>query len=50
MLSSSIDATTASRLVGYLSVSQFNRDYSRFFGCPPTRDITRWRQDQQQLK
>lgn len=50
MLSSSIDATTASRLVGYLSDSQFSRDYSRFFGCPPTRDITRWRQDQQQLK
>jgi len=25
--------------VGYESASQFNREYSRFFGQPPMRDI-----------
>jgi AraC-like DNA-binding protein len=25
--------------VGYESVSQFNREYSRFFGLPPLRDV-----------
>jgi AraC-like DNA-binding protein len=25
--------------VGYESVIQFNREYSRFFGQPPIRDI-----------
>lgn len=44
MISSSMDATTACRLVGYVSDSQFNRDYSRFFGNPPRRDITSLRQ------
>jgi AraC-like DNA-binding protein len=44
MLSGSMDATTVSGLVGYASVSQFNRDYSRFFGSPPRRDIGRLRE------
>ena len=44
MLSGSMDATTVSGLVGYVSVSQFNRDYSRFFGSPPRRDIGRLRE------
>jgi AraC-like DNA-binding protein len=44
MLSESMDATTASSLVGYVSVSQFNRDYSRFFGTPPKRNMTKLRQ------
>jgi AraC-like DNA-binding protein len=30
--------------VGYESASQFNREYSRFFGVPPARDASRRRQ------
>jgi AraC-like DNA-binding protein len=44
MLSDSMDATAASSLVGYVSDSQFNRDYHRFFGVPPKRDMTKLRQ------
>lgn len=43
MLSDKIDATTAGRAVGYVSDSQFSRDYSSFFGSPPSRDIAKWR-------
>ncbi len=39
MLRDGIDATSAAYEVGYESVSQFNREYSRFFGQPPMRDI-----------
>ena len=39
MLMDGLDATTASYEVGYESVSQFSREYSRFFGQPPIRDI-----------
>ena len=39
MLSESIDASTAARRVGYESPSQFSREYGRFFGAPPIRDI-----------
>src|ERR1700752_1494692 len=39
MLMDGRDATTAAYEVGYESVSQFNREYSRFFGQPPMRDI-----------
>jgi AraC-like DNA-binding protein len=39
MLVDSVDATTAAFEVGYESASQFNREYSRFFGQPPLRDI-----------
>lgn len=39
MLKDGIDATTAAFEVGYESVSQFNREYSRFFGQPPMRDV-----------
>lgn len=45
MLSTLMDAGTASQRVGYLSASQFSREYSRFFGSAPTRDIARLRQD-----
>jgi len=45
MLASMMDAGAASQLVGYLSASQFSREYSRFFGSAPTRDIARLRQD-----
>jgi AraC-like DNA-binding protein len=39
MLSDGVDATHAAYEVGYESVSQFSREYSRFFGQPPIRDI-----------
>jgi len=39
MLMDGLDATSASFEVGYESVSQFNREYSRMFGQPPMRDI-----------
>jgi AraC-like DNA-binding protein len=45
MLASMMDAGAASQRVGYLSASQFSREYSRFFGSAPTRDIARLRQD-----
>jgi AraC-like DNA-binding protein len=45
MLSTMTDAGTASQRVGYLSASQFSREYSRFFGSAPSRDIARLRQD-----
>src|SRR6202012_3094694 len=39
MLVDGIDAASAAFEVGYESASQFNREYSRFFGQPPMRDI-----------
>jgi AraC-like DNA-binding protein len=39
MLIDGIDATSAAFEVGYESPSQFNREYKRFFGQPPIRDI-----------
>ena len=45
MLSAMMDASAASQRVGYLSASQFSREYSRFFGSAPTRDIARLRQE-----
>ncbi len=47
MLSSMADAGTAGQRVGYLSASQFSREYSRFFGSAPTKDIARLRNDSQ---
>lgn len=46
MLSESIDAAAAGHRVGYESQFQFNREYSRFFGAPPARDIKRLREQQ----
>jgi AraC-like DNA-binding protein len=45
MLSALMDAGTASQRVGYLSASQFSREYSSFFGSAPTKDIARLRQE-----
>jgi AraC-like DNA-binding protein len=45
MLSAMMDASAASRRVGYLSASQFSREYSRFFGSAPTKDIAKLRND-----
>ena len=39
MLIDGLDAASAAFEVGYESASQFNREYSRFFGQPPMRDI-----------
>jgi AraC-like DNA-binding protein len=47
MLSAMMDAGTAGQHVGYLSASQFSREYSRFFGSAPTKDIARMRNDSQ---
>jgi len=47
MLSAMMDTSAAGQRVGYLSASQFSREYSRFFGTPPMKDITRLRNDSQ---
>jgi len=39
MLTDDVDAATVAFEVGYESASQFNREYSRFFGQPPMRDV-----------
>jgi AraC-like DNA-binding protein len=39
MLNNGLDAASAAFEVGYESATQFNREYSRFFGLPPMRDI-----------
>ena len=39
MLAEGMDAASAAYSVGYESASQFNREYSRFFGRPPIRDV-----------
>jgi len=39
MLVDGLDAASAAFEVGYESASQFNREYRRFFGQPPMRDI-----------
>ena len=44
MVSKRMDAGTACRMVGYLSASQFSREYGRFFGAPPTKDVAKIRE------
>ena len=39
MLTDELDAASAAFEVGYESPSQFSREYKRFFGKPPIRDI-----------
>jgi len=44
MLTLNQDATTAAFQVGYESLLQFRRAYSRLFGGPPLRDFMNLRQ------
>ncbi len=43
LLADTANAETAARQVGYVSASQFSREYARLFGAPPRRDVDRWR-------
>ena len=43
MLAKMMDAGIASRNVGYASASQFSREYGRYFGAPPAKDVNRLR-------
>jgi AraC-like DNA-binding protein len=45
MLTTMMDAGSAGRRVGYGSPSQFSREYGRFFGSAPTKDIHRLREE-----
>jgi AraC-like DNA-binding protein len=45
MLTAMLDASTAARRVGYMSASQFTREYGRFFGSAPTKDVHRLREE-----
>ncbi len=44
MLTDGLDANAAAFEVGYESASQFSREYSRFYGQPPVRDVRMLRQ------
>jgi AraC-like DNA-binding protein len=45
MLFQKMDASEACHRVGYLSASQFSREYARFFGSAPGKDIVRLREE-----
>jgi AraC-like DNA-binding protein len=47
MLAHAMDASAAAYHVGYVSRSQFSREYSRLFGAPPLRDLEQARQQPQ---
>ena len=44
MLGEQLDAASAAYRVGYDDASHFNREYKRFFGLPPMRDVERLRE------
>ena len=44
LLADSTDIADVAFQVGYESQSQFSREYSRMFGCPPRDDINRMRE------
>jgi AraC-like DNA-binding protein len=46
MLNGGLDAASAAYEVGYESASQFSREYRRFFGQPPIRDIRTLRESE----
>ena len=43
-LTENLDAATVAFQFVYESPSQFSHEYSRLFGAPPLRDITKFRQ------
>lgn len=43
MLAEGLDAAEASFRVGYESPTQFSREYRRYFGAPPRRDVSQLR-------
>jgi transcriptional regulator GlxA family with amidase domain len=45
MLFQRMDVGNACRQVGYVSASQFSREYARFFGNAPTKDVARLREE-----
>ena len=45
MLFQNMDASDACHRVGYVSPSQFSREYGRFFGSAPSKDIARLREE-----
>jgi len=45
MVFQDLDANAACQRVGYVSPSQFSREYTRFFGDAPTKDIARLRDE-----
>ena len=45
MLFQRLDASDACQRVGYLSASQFSREYGRFFGVAPAKDVARLREE-----
>ena len=45
MLFQGLDANAACQRVGYISSSQFSREYSRFFGNAPGKDVARLREE-----
>jgi AraC-like DNA-binding protein len=47
VLFQAVDVGAASRQVGYVSASQFSREYARLFGRAPTKDIARLRAEGQ---
>lgn len=49
MLMDDLDAASAAFAVGYGSVSQFSREYSRHFGLPPMRDVVAARERQETI-
>lgn len=44
LLTEQCDAASAAHRVGYESPSQFSREYSRFYGAPPLRDVAQLRE------
>ncbi|EAZ94272.1 Transcriptional Regulator, AraC family protein [Crocosphaera chwakensis CCY0110] len=44
MLGENLDATTTAYRVGYDDASHFNREYKRYFGSPPMRDVDQLRE------
>jgi AraC-like DNA-binding protein len=45
MIIDNVDVSNACDSVGYESLPQFTREYKRFFGEPPRRNVTRWQRE-----